>query len=222
VAAIYQPAGEGNDVGGDFYDVFSVEEGQWFVVIGDVCGKGAEAAAVTALARYTIRAAAVRRRSPTHILRWLNDVMLRETTTDGRFVTIAILRLDIGAELGATRVTAASGGHPLPRVVRAGGALERLGTAGTLIGVVPDVELADHVSELNTGDTIVAFTDGLSEASAPERVWSPEDTDEAIARAGSGGPDPADLLRRLLADAIPEGRAPRDDVAVLALRAHDA
>ena len=76
--ALYQAAGEDHEVGGDFYDLFATSEDHWFAVIGDVCGKGAEAAAVTALARYTIRAAAARRRSPAAILRWVNEVMVRE------------------------------------------------------------------------------------------------------------------------------------------------
>ena len=76
--ALYRPAGEEHEVGGDFYDLFATAEGHWFAVIGDVCGKGAEAAAVTALARYTIRAAAAQRRSPAAILRWVNEAMLRE------------------------------------------------------------------------------------------------------------------------------------------------
>ena len=92
-AALYRAAGEGTDVGGDFYDLFSVADDEWIAVIGDVCGKGAEAAAVTALARYTIRAAAVRRRSPAAILRWLNDAMRRQDL-DGRFCTIACVHLD--------------------------------------------------------------------------------------------------------------------------------
>ena len=95
-AALYRAAGEGTDVGGDFYDLFSVAEDEWIAVIGDVCGKGAEAAAVTALARYTIRTAAVRRRSPAAILRWLNDAMMRQDL-EGRFCTIACVHLDMTA-----------------------------------------------------------------------------------------------------------------------------
>ena len=92
-AALFRPVGEGNEVGGDFYDLFSTGEREWFAVMGDVCGKGAEAASVTALARYTIRAAVPRHRSPAGILRWLNDAMLRQRA--GRFVTIAIARLQL-------------------------------------------------------------------------------------------------------------------------------
>ena len=93
--ALYRPAGEEHEVGGDFYDLFATTEDHWFAVIGDVCGKGAEAAAVTALARYTIRAAAAQRHSPAAILRWVNEAMLREGST--RFCTIAVAHLDRSA-----------------------------------------------------------------------------------------------------------------------------
>src|SRR5919206_1709392 len=106
-------AGEGHEVGGDFYDLFSTGDRQWFAVMGDVCGKGAEAAAVTALARYTIRAAVVRHRSPAGILLWLNDAMLRQRIEPGRFATVACVRLDLDRD-GVT-ATVASGGHPCPR-----------------------------------------------------------------------------------------------------------
>ena len=116
--AVFRPAGDGTDVGGDFYDLFSVAEDEWIAVVGDVCGKGAEAAAVTALARYTIRTAAVRRRSPAAILRWLNDAMLRQDR-DGRFCTIACAHIDTSRP--RIRVAMACGGHPPGLLRRAGG-----------------------------------------------------------------------------------------------------
>ena len=109
-AALYQAAGEDHEVGGDFYDLFATNEDHWFAVIGDVCGKGAEAAAVTALVRYTIRAAAARRHSPAAILRWVNEVMLSENST--RFCTVAIAHLD--RTQGTAHLTVAVGGHPAP------------------------------------------------------------------------------------------------------------
>ena len=125
--ALYRAAGEGAEVGGDFYDLFSVAEDEWIAVIGDVCGKGAEAAAVTALARYTIRTAAVRRRSPAAILRWLNDEMLRQDKS-GRFCTITCVHLDL-APL-TIRATVACGGHPPALLVRGrDGAVEEVGHA---------------------------------------------------------------------------------------------
>ncbi len=120
--ALYRPAGEEHEVGGDFYDLFATTEDHWFAVIGDVCGKGAEAAAVTALARYTIRAAAARRSSPAAILRWVNEAMLREGSP--RFCTIAIAHLDRSGP--TTALTVAVGGHPPPLVLRADGSVEEV------------------------------------------------------------------------------------------------
>jgi len=215
LAAAYRAAGEGFEVGGDFYDVFSTADDQWYLVIGDVCGKGAEAAAVTALARYTIRAAAVRRRSPAAILRWLSDAMIQQSGGTGRFCTIACAHLDLARS--PTRVTVSCGGHPLPLLVRADRSAEEVGAPGTLLGLVPQPDLQDRMTELRGGDTLVLYTDGLSEARAPKRVWSPEELADA-ARAAAGGPAAATvegLMDRLIG-ALP---AVRDDVAVLALRA---
>jgi PAS domain S-box-containing protein len=215
IAAAHRPAGQGLEVGGDFYDVFNTAEDQWYAVVGDVCGKGAEAAAVTALARYTIRAAAVRRRAPSAILRWLSDAMLQQSDGDGRFCTIACAHLDVSG--APARVTVACGGHPLPLVVRADGATEELGVPGTLLGLVEHPDLQDRTAELHEGDTLVLYTDGLTEAGAPEHVWEPEEL-AATARATAGGPA-AVTVDRLMAAAVDSVAHARDDVAVLALRA---
>ena len=216
IAAAYRPAGAGLEVGGDFYDVFGTAEDQWYAVIGDVCGKGAEAAAVTALARYTIRAAAVRRRSPAGILRWLSDAMLSQQTEEiGRFCTIACLHLDLSRS--PVRVTVACGGHPLPLLVRADSSSEEIGEPGTLLGLVPQPSLQDRTAELREGDTLVLYTDGLTEALAPRRVWSPEELAEAALTA-AGGPAAA-TVSGLMDATIGSLLAVRDDVAVLALRA---
>jgi serine phosphatase RsbU (regulator of sigma subunit) len=216
VAAAYRAAGHGLDVGGDFYDVFNTAEDQWYAVVGDVCGKGAEAAAVTALARYTIRAAAVRRRAPSAILRWLSDAMLQQQDDEhGRFCTIACAHLDLGHV--PARVTVACGGHPLPVVVRRDGGTEQIGTPGTLLGLVPDPELQDRTAELGEGDTLVLYTDGLTEAGAPEHVWDPEELAAAARQAANGSV--GGMVERLLAAAIGSLGAVRDDVALLALRA---
>jgi PAS domain S-box-containing protein len=216
IATAYRPAALGLEVGGDFYDVFSTAEDQWYAVVGDVCGKGAEAAAVTALARYTIRAAAVRRRSPAAILRWLSDAMLSQQPADdgGRFCTIACLHVDLSRS--PARVTVACGGHPLPLVVRADGTTEELGTPGTLLGLVAEPDLEDRSGVLEPGDAIVIYTDGLTEAAAPERVWTPEEL-AAVASQGAGEPA-ARLVERLLDATVGSLANLRDDVAVLALR----
>jgi serine phosphatase RsbU (regulator of sigma subunit)/PAS domain-containing protein len=214
-AALYRPAGDGTDVGGDFYDLFSVGEDEWIAVIGDVCGKGAEAAAVTALARYTIRTAAVRRRSPARILGWLNDAMRRQDIA-GRFCTITCVHLDTSRE--RMRVTAACGGHPPALLRRAGGTVEEVGELGTLLGLMPDPTLSDAQAELGAGDTLLLYTDGITEARAPERVISEEELRDAVAR-GPGHSAQA-LVEHVAAVAVgKEGTPPRDDIAVLALRA---
>jgi serine phosphatase RsbU (regulator of sigma subunit) len=214
-AALYRAAGEGTDVGGDFYDLFSVADDEWIAVIGDVCGKGAEAAAVTALARYTIRTAAVRRRSPAAILRWLNDAMLRQDV-DGRFCTITCVHLDTsGLEI---RATAACGGHPPAMLRRADGDVRDVGAPGTLLGLLPDPQLDDERAVLAPGDALVLFTDGITDARAPERVLEPQQLHDALRAIPAGSAQR--IVEQLAALAVgKEGTPPRDDIAVLALRA---
>jgi PAS domain S-box-containing protein len=214
-AALYRAAGEGHEVGGDFYDVFSTGPRQWFVVMGDVCGKGAAAAAVTALARYTIRAAVVRHRSPAGILRWLNDAMLRQRNDSTRFATIACARIDLDRD--GVSATVASGGHPCPRVLRATGLVEELGTTGTALGIVETARLEDRATRLATGDALVLYTDGLTEAGAPKRVWTPAQLDAAVASARH---QPArEIVDTLARAALGDPPAPlRDDIALLAVR----
>jgi PAS domain S-box-containing protein len=214
-AALYRAAGEGTDVGGDFYDLFSVADDEWIAVIGDVCGKGAEAAAVTALARYTIRTAAVRRRSPSAILRWLNDAMLRQDAA-GRFCTIACVHLDTARP--EIRATVACGGHPPAMLRRADGEVRDVGVPGTLLGLLPDPHLEDERAALAPGDTLVLFTDGITDARAPERVLGPDELHAALRAIPAGSAQR--VVEQLAALAVgKEGTPPRDDIALLALRA---
>jgi PAS domain S-box-containing protein len=217
LAAAFRAASEGLEVGGDFYDVFNTTDDLWYAVVGDVCGKGADAAAVTAMARHTIRAAAVRRRSPAAILRLLSDAMLRAESpeTAGRFCTIACLQLDISRT--PARATVACGGHPLPAVLRADGTVDELGAPGTLLGLVERPELEDVAGELHPGDTIVLYTDGLTEAGAPGTVWTSEDL--AAVLRGAAGRTPRAVVDHAVRAALGVQPEPRDDIAVLALRA---
>ena len=130
------------------------------MVMGDVCGKGPDAAAVTALARYTLRAAAMRERLPSRGLQVLNEALLRQRT-DRRFCTVAYAYLesvDSGVRLGF-----ASGGHPLPLLVRPDGEVRAVGAPGTLLGVVSDPSFEDRSVELAPGDALVFYTDGVIE-----------------------------------------------------------
>ena len=197
LAAAYHPARAGLEVGGDFYDVFSTAEGQWYLVIGDVSGKGAEAAAVTALARYTLRTAAARRRSPAAILRWVGEAMLHQDAAGGRFCTIACAHVDLARS--PARVTVSCGGHPLPVVRRGSGVVEMLGAPGTLLGLAPDPELQERTTELHPGDALVLYTDGLTEARAPSGMWGEAELRAAVRAAPMNGP--AGLVESLVSRA---------------------
>jgi PAS domain S-box-containing protein len=213
LAGRYLPVGEGIDVGGDFYDIFEMGSGSWALVIGDVCGKGADAAALTALVRYTVRAIATADKLPSEILRQLNDAILRQRS-DNRFCTVAYARVS-KADAGV-RVELASGGHPLPIVIRADGVAEFAGEPGTLLGVVPDPALHDAAVQLGPGDSIALYTDGVTEAGAPDRLLEPEDLAEAV--SGCGGASASEIARCLEAKAVEmSGGDPHDDIAIVAL-----
>jgi PAS domain S-box-containing protein len=213
VAAEYLPAGEGMEVGGDFYDVFALDDGAFALVIGDVLGKGAEAAAVTALARYTLRAVAGRSASPAATLRALNDEMLRQSA-GRRFVTAVLARLEPRSEGGA-RLVVACGGHPPPVVLRCADGGEVVGAPGTLLGVEPEVRIEDREVDLRPGDALVLYTDGVTEARR-DRPLTPRALADALAprHADGAGRLAHEVVR--LAEAGAAGPL-RDDLAVLAV-----
>jgi serine phosphatase RsbU (regulator of sigma subunit) len=217
LAAEYVAAGEGIEVGGDFYDVFSLDGGAWALVIGDVLGKGAEAAAVTALARYTLRALAARSRSPSVTLATLNDEILRQDE-GRRFVTAILGRLEPRAEGGA-RLVLANGGHPPPLVLRASGSAEVVPCSGTLLGVDPDAHSSDHALDLAPGDTLVLYTDGVTEARR-DHPLSAEALAEALLATAPAGP--AALAHEVVRLAYQAAAGPlRDDVAALVVTLDD-
>jgi PAS domain S-box-containing protein len=219
IAARYRPAGEEVEVGGDFYDVFRCSGRGWAVVIGDVCGKGTQAAALTSVARHTIRAAAMQARKPKRILSILNEALLRhrpEETHVERFCTVSYLRLD-PTEQGA-RITAACGGHPSPLILRSGGEVEVGGAPGTLLGVFPDPHLSDTMTDLAPGDVVLLYTDGVTETRGPGGPFGEERLRWILAdSAGCGAGEIAERLERGLTDFL-SGELPRDDLAFLVLR----
>ncbi|MFE6752861.1 PP2C family protein-serine/threonine phosphatase [Streptomyces sp. NPDC057684] len=165
VAAQYHIASV-DEVGGDFYDLFSLGAGTWGLFLGDVCGKGAAAAAVTSLARYTLRAAAVYDPDPAVVLGNLNTVLNHEYNgTDPRFCTVLFGLLIPEGDDGGFRITLASGGHPPALLIRADGTADYLPTpGGQLIGVLPDARITTITFRLHPGDTLLLHTDGLTEA----------------------------------------------------------
>ncbi len=213
-AARYRPTGEGNDVGGDFYDMFESGERGWTVVMGDVCGKGPDAAAVTALARYTLRAAAMRNRLPSRSLRVLNEALLRQRQ-DRRFCTVAYAYLEIVGQ--GARVGLASGGHPLPLLLRPDGTVEPVGEPGTLLGVVPDPAFEDTAVLLAPGDALVFYTDGVIESRGGEGALDEVRLAELL--ASCAGRDADAIASRVERAALrSQSDRPRDDIAVLVLR----
>jgi PAS domain S-box-containing protein len=211
-------ASEGHDVGGDFYDVFETETGDWALVIGDVSGRGADAAAVTALARYTTRAAGIRNQRPAAVLRMLNHALLKESL-DGRFCTCAYAQLHIN-EAGV-QLQLASAGHPLPLLLREDGTLDSVGAAGMLLGVEPEIKLEPRLLELHAGDTVVFYTDGLIETRTPHGLLGVEGLAAALesCRGLDAGRIAEHLDRSLLTD---QAEGQRDDVAIVVVQVAEA
>jgi sigma-B regulation protein RsbU (phosphoserine phosphatase) len=211
VGAAYRPAGDGSEVGGDFYDVFETGRGTWGAVLGDVCGKGAAAAVVTALARYTVRAEALRTPYPSAVLAALHDAMVR--TYPDRFCTALFLSL----EPGGHSLTVASGGHHLPVRRRADGSFDRLGRPGSILGLLDAPVTSDEHVPLAPGDTIVLFTDGVTEGRHESEFFEVDRVQAVIARN-------PDLGATALAEAVVgtalefQGGESRDDMAVLVIR----
>ena len=213
-AVRFRHTGDGGEVGGDFYDLFETGSRGWTVVMGDVCGKGPEAAAVTALARYTLRTAALRHRLPSRSLAILNEA-LRRQRSDRRFCTVAyayLEKLDGGARVGF-----ASGGHPLPLLLRSDGSVEPVGVPGTLLGVVPDPVFEDRSLILSRGDALVFFTDGVIEPRGSGEVLDEARLAELVARCAGREADAIAATIEQAAVRSHEGH-PRDDIAVLVLR----
>jgi sigma-B regulation protein RsbU (phosphoserine phosphatase) len=212
--ARYAAAGEGNDVGGDFYDVFGLPAGGWGVAIGDVCGKGAEAAAITGMARDVLRLLVRDGAAPPVALQRLNESIL-ELDERGRFCTAALGILRSGPE-GVT-VRLSSAGHPPPVLVDAQGEARFVGRSGTLLGVLPDIDVSEDEILLGPGESLVFYTDGVTERRSGDEMFG-EARLLASLQAGSGRG--ADLLAgHLESDVRRFGAAPsRDDLAVLVIR----
>ncbi|MEV6846268.1 SpoIIE family protein phosphatase [Actinoplanes sp. NPDC051411] len=161
VAAHYRMASV-DEVGGDFYDLFRLNDGRWGFFLGDVSGKGVDAAAVTALARYTLRAAAVYDPDPAAVLNNLNQVLYQEYRQDARYCTVVFGILTL--EDDGFSAVVASGGHPEPLLLRADGTAGRHPTKGRLVGVFPSSTYTNTVLTARRGDTLVLYTDGVTEA----------------------------------------------------------
>lgn len=215
VAGMYRPAGRGDEVGGDFYDMHETEGG-WALAIGDVCGKGVEAAVVTSLARYALRAAPLREDSPAAILTSLNQVLLREKA--GRFLTAAYAQISHDAQ-NHFHLTLSLGGHPSP-VHISGDGLGRIGRPGTLLGILKKVSLTDIDIDLLPEDVIVFYTDGVVEARGDDGMFGEGRMQDVLVAARSG--NAASIAARLMDEILTfQSGLPNDDIAILVLKVGD-
>jgi len=221
LSAAYLPAGAGLDVSGDFYDVFPIRGG-WGMTIGDVCGKGQEAAAMTAAARHAIRVLASIEDDPGAVLVKAN-VIMQDGGFEDRFVTakLAYLRWD----KKGLQVTLAGAGHPGPAIVRADGRVEVLAGGGQPLGLFPAAGLPATEPHLETlhlgaGDLMFFYSDGVTDArSADQSYFDEQLADELAALAGRSAAETARSIQGQLvgfsADEL------RDDLTILVAKVTD-
>src|SRR5215204_1258710 len=235
VGLSYVSAGE-VDVGGDFYDLFDTkmvdQDGSseppfssWGVVIGDVSGKGAEAAAMLAFARYTIRALATRESCPSAVISGLNEAMLHQRRERGnhKFCTVVYIRLEADERnMGhGARITLSCGGHSPPFLLKAHGSISKVGQPGRAVGVFDDANLTEQEARLEPGDALVLYTDGVVEARSPAGLFFGEERLMALLRS-SVALDASTIASRIEEAVLNfQEQTPRDDVAVLVLRVSD-
>jgi serine phosphatase RsbU (regulator of sigma subunit) len=214
VAARYRAAGHG-DVGGDFYDAFPIGGDRWAVVLGDVSGSGPDAAALTGVARYSIRAIAPDLPSPAAVLHRLNDILLRQTFDD-RFLTAVLACVTPSPE--QVQVLVANGGHPPPLVLHDDESVTVLGDApGMLLGMLPGSDFRDVAVTLRSGDALVLYTDGVVEARNPAGAQFGQEG--LVSRLSTcAGRSAAGIARRIELAALAHSPNLSDDMAIVVLR----
>ncbi|MDN3021242.1 SpoIIE family protein phosphatase [Streptomyces sp. S.PB5] len=215
VEVIYRAAGEGNEVGGDFYDVFPISDGAYGFAIGDVCGTGPNAAAVTGLARHALRLLAREGLSGPAVLERLNSAILDEGARS-RFLTLLYGEMRPQAD-GSAELKVVCAGHPLPLRLRQDGTVEPAAEPQPLLGVIEDLELYEQTVTLDPGDVLLCVTDGVTERREGARMLGDDGlTDVLTTCTGlTAGAVAARIMRaveRFASD------APSDDMAILAMR----
>lgn len=214
LAARSIPAARGGQLSGDFYDVHQAGEQRWAFVLGDVSGKGVHAAVVTSLARYTVRTLSAQPWPPRDVLGQLNHALRAGTEDPERFCTVAYGQVTPRPE-GGMRLVLALGGHPQPLLRRSDGSVTPVGRVGTVLGLLPQVEVHEALVDLEPGDTLLVYTDGVTEARLGDELFGDQRLAEALAAASGGADQVADAVL-----ASVQGFAvDRDDVALLVLTA---
>jgi serine phosphatase RsbU (regulator of sigma subunit) len=216
VAARYRPAGIGHRVGGDFYDIFELPGRRTAIIVGDVRGKGPEAAARTALIRFTVRALAPREDSPAALLGDLNQAMLDQSAARRRHCTIVYAALEHGDD--GIVVELSSGGHPPALIVRSDGSVHPVSVPGSLVGLLEEVAHRNAAERLDKGDTLVFYTDGVTEARRDGELYGEDRL--ATLLAENLGDEPqyvADAIERSVEE-FSDGPL-RDDLAIVVVKA---
>lgn len=213
VAVRHRPGRTGTEVGGDFYDLFEAGD-RWVAVVGDVCGKGPEAAALTALVRHTLRATA--RLGPEEAVLRVHEAI--QASGENTYCTLACAELRQGEDGLVARVTTA--GHPEPRIVAREGTIQRLEVTGPLVGVLQDPVFEAQEVNLPAGSTFFMCSDGIPEARRNGEIFGDSRLESLLTQLGSL--EPEEMLRRLEAEVVDfEAGRPRDDLALFALRVND-
>lgn len=210
-ASLYRPAGDENHVGGDFYDGYALDEARWMLTVGDVTGRGAPAAALTALMRHTLRTAATLTAQSLDALQKLNrDLVARGKTRRSLCTVVCVVLRQSGSRAEADIICA---GHPLPLLVR-GGVAEYVGEFGAMLGAFEDAAWEPVTLALRPGDILVLYSDGVLDATGPEDRFGPD----RLQRTLLGAIDAADAVARIeRALAGFQVGAQADDTAVLAV-----
>jgi PAS domain S-box-containing protein len=217
IAARYFAAGEGIEAGGDFYDVFQVSDDRWALVIGDVSGKGPEAAAFMGLARPALRALARAHRRPARVLRTLNAELL-DHGVEGRFLTVAYVQIRPGTE-GGVGLTACLAGHPPGILVSAAGEISEVGTPGTMLAAFDDVELTHDRRAMAPGDLMLLYTDGLADEQPSHAAVGLDELRAVLAAQRTTSAESiASRLQQLVERRDRERQVGRDDIAFLVVR----
>ncbi|GAB2566200.1 hypothetical protein Aab01nite_46580 [Paractinoplanes abujensis] len=217
----YQAAREALRIGGDFYDVFGPTDKSpdTVIALGDVCGKGPEAAVLTGKVRQTLRALRLVEAPPVEMLRVLNKALL-DSGRQHRFVTLVVGSVS-RAEHGRVKLSLATGGHPPPLVLRSDGSVEEVPVSGTLIGAVPRTVVNPADVELAAGELCLLYSDGLTEARGGpggNEQFGEARLREALAECrGLPAVATVERVRQLVSDWVHGGT--RDDIAMLAVRA---
>jgi serine phosphatase RsbU (regulator of sigma subunit) len=213
-AAEYVPAGDAADVGGDFYDVVPLPDDRWMVVVGDVSGKGVQAAAVTGLVRDVIRVLVGDGRPLPEVLARLNDTLVERG--GGRYCTLALAAVD-REPTGRLTVSLHLAGHDRPVLVRGDGRASFVGTGGTALGLLDSIASPVAEVHLGPGDALVFYTDGVTERRRGRELFGVERLRDAAAPlAGYSAEVVAARLRTTAINFSVE--SPRDDIAILVLR----